>query len=196
MYFYFKIAKKWKNILYWRTGESILLMGADKPQAEKPDNKTKTSFTLILIGAVLLLVAIALLSKADFNGVNEVPKLSPQDEAKLQKRLREIDDSEQYALVARADGWYDCLHSGRTTCYLKTGEVWKYGVTSKGKFGRYSTSFLLKNKVFYLVQFKGNFSDCLKQEQIKLFNYPYLPENLARPPAQRLPRPPFNLIMR
>ena len=171
-------------------------MGADRPQAGKPDTQTSTPLPLLLVAAAVLLVAIALFPKMDFSGEYKAPKLSPQDEAKLQKRLKEIDDSEQYALVARDDGWYSCLHSGRTTCYLKIGEVWKYGVTSKGKFGRYSASFLLRNKVFYMVQFKGNFSECLKQEQIKLFNYPNLPENLARLPSERLPRPPYNPVMR
>ncbi|MCB0574999.1 MAG: hypothetical protein KDC61_10595 [Saprospiraceae bacterium] len=171
-------------------------MGADKPQARKHGTQTQTPFPLILIGVVLLLATIALFSKIDFQGENEVPKLSPEDKAKLEKRLREIDDSEQYALVARNKGWYPCLHSGRTTFYLKDGEVWKYGVTSKGQFGRYSSSFLFKNKVFYVVQFKGNFSECLKQEQIRLFNYTNLPENLARLPGERLPRPPYNPVMR
>ena len=124
------------------------------------------------------------------------PKLSPKEEEKLLKRLREIDESEQYALIALEDGWYPCVHKGRISCYLKEGEVWKYGVTSKGEFGRYTTVFLAKNRVAYFVQFKGSFSDCLKREQIQLFNYPYSPENLARYPAERLPRPPYNSIMR
>lgn len=131
-----------------------------------------------------------------YTGEEETPELKPKEKAKLDKRLREIDDSEQYALVASIDGWYPCQHGGKTTFYLLAGEVWKYGVTSKGQFGRYSTDFLVLNNVSYVVEFKGNFSDCLKQEQIKLFNYPYLPENLARPVAERLPRPPYNSIMR
>ncbi len=35
-----------------------------------------------------------------------------------------------------------------------------------------------------------------EEEEIKLFNYRYLPENLARPPKEQLPRPPFNPVMR
>lgn len=171
-------------------------MGADKPKLGKPDTQTPAYLPLLLLGAAAILVAIALFSKLIFEAKNEVPNLSPQEEAKLQKRLREIDDSEQYALLATVEGWYLCLHAGKTTYYLKAGEVWKYGVTSKGKFGRYTASFLLKNKVSYIVQFKGNLSECLKQEQVKLFNYPNLPENLARQPSERLSRPPYNAIMR
>lgn len=171
-------------------------MGADKPTFEKKDSETKMSLLPLLIGAGVILVAVAFFSKMAFKGENDAPKLSPQDEAKLEKRLKEIDDSEQYALVATLNGWYPCLHSGRATCYLKIGEVWKYGVTSKGEFGRYTVAFLIKNKVSYVVQFKGNIAECLKQEQIRLYNYPNLPENLARPPTERLPRPPYNAIMR
>ncbi len=171
-------------------------MGADKPKLEKPENQTQTSIPLPLIGTIILILAIALFAKASFTGENEAPELSPKEEEKLQKRLREIDDSEQYALIAKNNGWYSCLHSGRTTFYLKAGEVWKYGVTSKGQFGRYAAKFLLKNNVLYDLQFKGTVSECLKQEQIKLFNYRYLPENLARLPTDRLSRPPYNSIMR
>lgn len=135
-------------------------------------------------------------SKGGSRGENEGSLLDPREEEKLGKRLREIDDSEQYALVAIADGWYPCLHSGRAVCYLHTGEIWKYGVTSKGQFRRYSAAFLVKNRVSYIVQFKGTLSECLKQEQIKLYYYPHLPENLARPAVDRLPRPPYNPIMR
>lgn len=170
--------------------------GSRKPQLKRDDTETRMSFLPLLLSAVIFVVAVVLFLKMTFDEESKLPKLSPQDEAKLQKRLKEIDDSEQYALVATTNGWYSCLHNGRTTCYLKIGEVWKYGVTSKGEFGRYTAAFLIKNKVFYIVQFKGNYSECLKQEQIRLFNYPNLPENLARPPTERLPRPPYNAIMR
>lgn len=136
-------------------------MGADKPQAEKPDTKTHTPFPLILIGAVLLPVTIALFLKADFKGENEVPKLSPQDEAKLQKRLREIDEAQQYALIAIDAGWYPCNHPGRITYYLLPGEVWKYGTTTKGKIGRYGVNYLEGTNVFYIIQFRGTISECL-----------------------------------
>jgi hypothetical protein len=92
---------------------------------------------------------------------------------------------------------YMCgLHSGRAMFYLHKGEVFKYGVTTKGEFGRYNTSFMIKHNVIYVVQFKGNLAECLSQEQVKLFNYPYLRENLARPVEDRLPRPPYNPIMK
>ncbi len=169
-------------------------MGANKPLTQNPRQGTSKSTYLLLVCSVLLIIAFITNSVLEKSG-NE-PKLSRKEEEKLQKRLKEIDESEQYALVAMEDGWYPCLHSGRISCYLKKGEVWKYGVTSKGEFGRYTALFLSKNRVTYFIEYDGTFSECLKQEQIKLFNYPYLPENLARLPAERLSRPPYNSIMR
>ena len=169
-------------------------MGANKPLTQKPQPGNSNSIYFLLAGSVLLFIIV--FRNLILEGGSSEPTLSPKEESKLQKRLKEIDESEQYALIAIVDGWYPCLHSGRTSCYLKEGEVWKFGVTSKGEFRRYSTVFLAKNRVAYFVQFKGSFSDCLKQEQIQLFNYPYSPENLARPLIERLPRPPYNSIMR
>lgn len=172
-------------------------MGADNPEKEKKKQApSMPAFMPFAIGMVVLLLIVALFRLADMNAALGHSQLSPKEESKLQKRLKEIDDSEQYALVAKKDGWYPCLHSERTIFYLQAGEVWKYGVTSKGKFGRYTGMFMARNKVSYVIQFRGNIAECLKQEQIKLFNYPFLPENLARPPEERLPRPPFNAILR
>ena len=169
-------------------------MGANKPLPTNPEPKT-SKFTLVLLAGSVLLIIVLIRNLVLEKNENK-PKLSPKEKMKLQKRLREIDDSEQYALIAIENGYYPCLHSGRKLYFLKTGEIWKYGVTSKGKFGRYTAAFLIKNKVQYRAEFMGTFSECLKQEQIKLFEYPYLPENLDRPLTDRLPRPPYNSIMR
>lgn len=171
-------------------------MGAGKPELRPSKTEPPKPSPSALFRAAAFLVALALPAVIYFTWESPAPALSPQEEAKLEKRLREIDDPEQYALKAKIDGWYPCVHGECATYYLLAGEVWKYGVTSKGEAGRYSIEFLHKNKVVYTIQFKGNYAECLKQEQIKLFNYPYLPENMARPPAKRLPRPPYNRIRR
>lgn len=173
-------------------------MGATKPDIQRTYRQVEPQGSFPLIPLVLLALLAFLISmpRRDVTNQPAAPSLEPREQQKLDKRLREIDDSEQYALIAATDGWYPCLHSGQSTYYLHAGEVWKYGVTSKGKFGRYSVRFLKKHRVSYVIEFKGNYAECLKQEQIRLFHYPYLPENLARPPAMRLPRPPYNPIMR
>ena len=173
-----------------------LYMKKDELHTKEPTQVDQHRSLLPFIGTGILLIGIVLIQKVNLSHGDQTPKLSPKEETRLENRLKEIDDSEQYALLANSDGGYPCLHSGRVIYYLKAGEVWKYGVTSKGKFGRYTATFLVKNNVSYFVEFKGNLSECLKQEQIKLFNYPYLPENLARPMKDRLPRPPYNPIMR
>lgn len=165
---------------------------ADLLERNKRDPQPKKQAGVLLMLALGLALALVYFSI----GTLDFAQLSPLETQKLQKRLKEIDDSEQYALVAAVNGFYPCLHSGHKTYYLKTGEVWKYGVTSKGVLGRYAASFLIQNRVSYIVQFKGNFAECLKQEQIKLFGYPYLPENQIRPLALQLPRPPYNPVMR
>ncbi len=170
-------------------------MGADKPQVGRNDKNTVKSLLSLLLAASALLIAAALFSKLRFSGEKEIPQLNPGDEAKLQKRLREIDEAEQYALIANDEGWYLCNHLGRTTFHLLPGEIWKYGVTTKGQVGRYSFKYLEKTNVSYIVQFEGTIAECLKEEQRKLFAYPYLPENLARPKKDRLPRPPYNSKM-
>jgi hypothetical protein len=47
-------------------------------------------------------MAIALFSTIGFEEQQGRPKLHPKEEGKLLKRLKEIDDSEQYALIAKA----------------------------------------------------------------------------------------------
>ncbi len=80
--------------------------------------------------------------------------------------------------------------------YLHIGEVWKYGITSRGERGRYTTGFLQDNGVQYLIQFKGTMTECLQEEQRKLFSYPLLPENLVRLEHNRLIRPPYNPVLK
>jgi hypothetical protein len=170
-------------------------MGAEKPQLEETITNDKTLISPLLTGVAILFIVLMIFTKVDVTGKNEIPQLSPKEEAKLQKRLKEIDDSEQYALIAKEDGWYQCNHPGRPTFYLHAGEVWKYGTTTKQQFGRYTLAFLEKTKVFYIIQFQGTIAECLKEEQRKMYYYPYLPENLARSEIDRLPRPPYNSKM-
>ncbi|MBL7803094.1 MAG: hypothetical protein JNL02_05125, partial [Saprospiraceae bacterium] len=110
------------------------------------------------------------------------------------KKFNELEEAEQYALVATKEQWYPCLHSGHSLYFLHVGEVWKYGVTTKGERGRYQDQFILDNSVSFIVQYAGTITECLQEEQTKLFYYPLLPENLARPEKDRLIRPPYNPV--
>lgn len=72
-------------------------MGADRPQIRRESTKTQTSLPLLFIGGFVLLVIAALLT---YTGEEETPELQPKEKARLDKWLREIDDGQQYALIA------------------------------------------------------------------------------------------------
>jgi len=121
-------------------------------------------------------------------------RLSPERQAKLDKELEEIDNAVQYALIATVDGYYPCYScpDGSTTIFLYKGETWRYGVTRKGEKGRYPDGNFGTPHVVFVVQFTGTYSECLKEEKIKIYNYPLLPEALKR--TVKLFRPPGNAI--
>jgi hypothetical protein len=172
-------------------------MGADLKESKTRQPKPDTKKPLLFVWAGVLILIICALKWSDvieyFNGE---PRLSTKHQNQLQKKLDELDEAEQYALVARKAGYYPCLHSGHTLYFLQPGEVWKYGVTTKGERGRYSGQFILDNSVSYIIQFTGTIGECLQAEQTQLFTYPILPENLARPEKDRLLRPPNNPIFK
>lgn len=123
-------------------------------------------------------------------------RLQPKRAAERDKQMKKIDIAEQYALIANVPGYYECLHCPSKRIFLKSNEVWKYGVTNQGERQRYTTQFLRQSQLRYLVQFSGTYSQCLVEEKRKLFEYPLLPENLARPDSIKLVLPPGNLQMR
>jgi len=164
-----------------------------QPQPDPPNPQPK-KHTLLIVAGALILVVCALKWGDVVEYINGEPRLTPKHEAQLQKKLNELDEAEQYALIATKEGFYPCLHSGHTSYFLHVGEVWKYGVTTKGERGRYTSQFILDHSVKYVIQSTGSIDKCLKEEQVKLFSYPTLPENLARIEKDRLIRPPFNPI--
>jgi len=171
------------------------LMGADLPQPKPPEPKKK-SLLPFLIGTAVILIVCALQWRDVIEYIDGEPRLNAKHQGQLEKKLNQLEDAEQYALVAMTEGWYPCVHSGRALYYLHIGEVWKYGITAKGERGRYTTQFLQDNGVQYVIQLKGTMTECLQEEQRKLFSYPVLPENLARLELDRLLRPPYNPVLK
>jgi hypothetical protein len=151
----------------------------------------------ILFLCVSFLVCMAALKWTDVvEWVGGEWRLKPKREAERDKQMRKIDDAEQYALVADISGYYECLHCPTKRIFLKSNEVWKYGVTNQGEKQRYTTQFLEQRVLRYLVQLRGTYSQCLVAEKRKLFEYPILPENLARPDSLKIVLPPGNLQTR
>lgn len=155
-----------------------------------------------LIGVVLVLITLIIFGK-QYMGGEEIPpqlirtpegeiSLSPERQAKLDKELEELDNAEQYVLRATIPKEYPCYScpDGQKTIFLRTGEVWKYGTTRKGEAGRYPGKNYGAPDVAYFIQFEGPFGECLKQEKLRIYNYPLLPEALARETI--LIRPPGN----
>ena len=124
--------------------------------------------------------------------VEGLHQLPPRHLEKLDQKIREIDDAEQYALIAQVFGWYECFGCPNDKVYLAPGQVWKYGVTRKGERVRHGLDYAIKNNLSYVIQFRGDIGNCLIQKKIKIYHYPLLPENLQRPDALRLARPPGN----
>jgi hypothetical protein len=150
----------------------------------------------LLIGGVAVMVMLALKWRDVVELANGEYRLKPKYQRELQRKLDAEDNAQQYALIAVVDGWYPCVHSGFSHYYLKAGEVWKYGTTTKSALGRYNADFFRLNRVKYIIEYVGTEVQCEKQEQLKLRTYPIFPENLARPEEYRLIRPPSNPINR
>ncbi len=122
---------------------------------------------------------------------NGEAEILPDRKKDLDDDLYRIDHAEQYVLVAEFNGKYVCPSCpDRDSIFLLVGEVWKYGITMNGQKGRYSQKFLDEQGLFYFTQFEGNVAECMKQEKIKIYHYPTLPENLKR--QTKLLRPPGN----
>ena len=155
------------------------------PVKPAPMPKPKSS-KLFWLSSLLFLSSILL-----WMGIQEPSKdLDPQRAEKLQKELEELENAEQYVLLASQNTWYPCFPcTGKKRIFLLRGQVWKYGVTRKGEAGRYGKS-LAQQNLIYVRQYQGPWQECLKQEKIKIYNYAVHPENLAR--EQPLIRPPGN----
>lgn len=120
-------------------------------------------------------------------------QLSEKRQQKLERKLKELEEAEQYVLLARATGFYPCYSCPDSSeIFLLPLEVWRYGVTTKGKDERYGDEYLRDNRLIYFRQFTGSLQACLIEEQKKIYAYALLPENLKR--GFILIRPPGNKI--
>ncbi|MEM9889088.1 MAG: hypothetical protein AAF849_24625 [Bacteroidota bacterium] len=119
--------------------------------------------------------------------------LSEERQEKLERKLKELEEAEQYVLRAREPAYYPCYSCPDTNViFLLPGEVWRYGVTTKRQKGRYDEKYIEENRLIYFVQFEGTLQACLIEEQKKIYHYALLPENLKR--SIPLIRPPGNKI--
>ena len=147
-------------------------------------------FFKIFVGIVV--ITFVLMAKKPFLEYDEngIPRLATWRIEKMEKEIKDFEGAEQYALRAGTNGWYPCYSCPDTThLYLYIGQVWKYGITTKGEKGRYGKA-NQKLSLNYEIQYEGDLAECLKQERLKIYSYALLPENLAR--KKPLIRPPGN----
>lgn len=141
---------------------------------------------------LVICVIFTIIASKEFIRYNEdgEAELSPERKEKLARELDELEEAEQYVLLARFDKMYPCFNcKEKSSIFLTKGLVWKYGVTIKREKGRYGNK-LFQEGFIYLVQYKGLLHQCFQKEKLKIYNYAILPENLIRPIP--LIRPPGN----
>ena len=101
---------------------------------------------------------------------------------RIQSKDRGNKPTEQYALVAKSDGYYPNVRTGKGF-YLARGDVWKYGQTSDPN-GRYDSSYLENLNLVKVWEFSGTTEECLIMEKIKLYGY-YI-NNGCLPPGNKI----------
>ena len=149
-----------------------------------------------ILGGTTILMVMTLQWADVVEWVDGSFRLKPKRQAAFEKQKKAVENAEQYALVAKVPGYYQCLHCHTGVFFLNRLEVWKYGVTNQGEGLRYGPMFLQQQNLSYAPQFRGGYSECLIEEKRKLFYYPLLPENLVRPDSLKLLLPPGNLQTR
>lgn len=98
----------------------------------------------------------------------------------------------QYALRARADGWYPVMTRGSKAptaqVWLSEGDVWKFGTTQNPRT-RYSQNYLdgiWTGGVDYYSEFGGTKAESLMLEQMKIDNFRHQTGQL--PPGNKIRR--------
>lgn len=135
-----------------------------------------------------------------------LPVLAPPYQDKLIREIRPYiytpkphlrgQVGEVYALIVIKDGWYPCYCCGKLIkIYLKRGEIWKYGESTKGR-ERYSQTWLDDMGLTYRQIYQGPLIECKILEKVLIYHYHRLPENTNRSAEEQIPRPPGNKIYR
>lgn len=178
--------------------DSVIQVSKKPQKTDQPDKRPKSQFYLWLLLQVVFVCFVTRHISNEVSTFEEVSiqkedgtyTLSPERQAKLDRELTQLDNAEQYALIAMANGWYPCYHCrDADSIYLFVEEIWRYGVTTKGQRGRYPSG-LPHQDLAYFTEFEGDLLACLKREKTQIYNYINLPENLKR--TNRLIRPPGN----
>ncbi|MEN0004184.1 MAG: hypothetical protein AAF798_08575 [Bacteroidota bacterium] len=148
------------------------------------------------IVALLILSGFVFLGSSIFwERFKDNPDLNQEEVEAAQKEAEEITERHevwiQYVLIADYPGKRPCMRcpGGVALVTLKTGEVYKYGITTQGR-NRYSESYYAKLGLTYIEEFRGSYEECKAREINKIMAYRFLPQ--SKKPEVKLVRPPGN----
>ncbi|TAE03380.1 MAG: hypothetical protein EAZ97_01570 [Bacteroidetes bacterium] len=162
-------------------------------QPPKPPSKDWFRIILLVFAVFALIFAALYFSEVVEKDEHGNYRLKSERKEKFEAdSLKMTEECQQYALVAKVSGIYPCFSCpDRDSIFLNEGEIWKYGVTCNGEKRRYGNKMPTQDLV-YLPQYTGSLLECSIMETRKIIEYPLLPENLNRKPADRLARPAGN----
>jgi len=171
-----------------------------KTESPTPVGKSRTLPILFLLFALLYFAYESFddYVKRNPDGTYE---LKEKRKAQLNDKVRRMRESaETYRLVARRNGYYQCLHCPNGTFYLYKGETAKIGITIQGESKRYKPKYLKRMNLEYVTIYKGTVQKAKELEVIEIGKYPLSEENLSRPDKPqgeliryKLARPILNL---
>lgn len=165
-----------------------MVKNTEKPIVERQHKKHH-----LLIAAIFLIAASA--SALFWERFYKDPALDKAAIEEAQREAEEIINRHtewiQYALIANSTMKRPCLRcpGGITSVTVRTGEVYKYGITTQGS-SRYNQKMYRQLNLQFIDQFSGNYIECKTQEINKIVAYKFLPE--AQKPEIKLIRPPGN----
>ncbi len=146
---------------------------------------------------LLLLVALAVyFGGADFwKRFYDDPALDKSEVRAAEENADEIAERHelwiQYVLIADHTMKRPCLRcpGGVKMVTVKTGEIYKYGITTQGK-ARYAAEHYKKLGVTFFEEYRGSYEACKRMEINKIIAYRFLPQSLKL--EVKLLRPPGN----
>ena len=155
-------------------------VGYDAP-IYSPSDPLPSGNPLHLLFLLLFAAFFFILAMADFDEYvllkdDGTYQLTDERKGKLIRELADLEEAEQYALRAIRGGMYPCFSClSSDSIFLYSGEIWKYGITTKGQNRRYGR-FLINMGLQYEIQYKGLLHDCLKEEKRKFTTILFCPK--------------------
>lgn len=105
--------------------------------------------------------------------------------AGIRSKTRKESPSIVYELRAKVDGYYDDVRLGKDAVFLKKGDIWKIGQTSRVA-DRYPNNSYERKKFDQIEVFRGNKTEVLAEEKRRIYIYEII--NGSLPPGNKIHR--------